>query len=612
MKSLTCPKHNSPIGGVCNDSTCKNANQLLCMTCVSDPLSCVRSQRHTFIPVFEYVDQFFTKDFSQLKNDTHTASSINNVEKFCKEYENIHANFVNQKEEIGSEVVEMYKSFIGHLNNLFVNFNQFYIQFIEEKEESLKKSLLNLLKIMKYEELSHLEINSLKENMERMSFQDLNNTVVNMKEVLGNLKAEAHTSDEEIVKQMVQLNNEKIIKYFRDECTNFMKEAETKFNLYKSKIKESLFKEEILEIKSLSQLKQIYDDPIDFSPNSNFLTKKFTIFEHSNGHTLFAYPTSQNTIKIEYFDKFINDEKKAIEAKQPKPNIMQAMNLTVRDKWLYFTLSSHGGKIIDLIYYRKEQSDYLISSSEDGAIKIWDITKLSAYLNNVNEYYKSNCVKTLLGHQGKIIAMKVYYDPLHCTNLIVSIGYMDKIKVWNMLTGQFIRDLSDANKGSHDNLLCLAYLDKQNYMFTGNSTSKLIKVWDFDRGEIQKVINYGQNKKIVDICFDEDVARLFVLDDTGLCAYANLKTIDSSLKLEVASLEDCGCERSGFVKWDNDILIVYCKNGMIYQYDMRTGKIVDKLKIANTFISYAMNFIHITKKKVLLIHSGDQHLKIFN
>ena len=49
---------------------------------------------------------------------------------------------------------------------------------------------------------------------------------------------------------------------------------------------------------------------------------------------------------------------------------------------LYFTLASHSAKINDIVYYRTATNcDYLISSSDDTAIKIWNITQLHLYLS---------------------------------------------------------------------------------------------------------------------------------------------------------------------------------------------------------------------------------------
>ena len=262
---------------------------------------------------------------------------------------------------------------------------------------------------------------------------------------------------------------------------------------------------------NLSQFECIYEAPIDYTSFANFQNKKFVIFEHSNGTTFLAYPTSSNTINIEYLDKFIddvtiskpitNESFKNNKNKQIKSNIFNARpqkiddsqnKVSSRQKYLYFTLSSHSQKINELIYYRSsENKDYLLSSSDDCTIKIWDITELNKYLKDVNSFYRCNCVKTLLGHQGRIISLKTYYDPLKGINYIISLGYGDKIKVWNLITGQLIRNIFDKDDFSStvkDNYMEIVNVNKFNYLFTANSMTNKISVWNFDTGDIISVL----------------------------------------------------------------------------------------------------------------------------
>ena len=59
---------------------------------------------------------------------------------------------------------------------------------------------------------------------------------------------------------------------------------------------------------------------------------------------------------------------------------------------------------------------------------------------------------------------------------------------------------------------------------------------------------------------------------------------------------------------------IYCKNGEVYQYDFETNELCDQFKMGNkgTFISYAMEYMHHTKREIIILHCGDYHIKIFN
>ena len=64
------------------------------------------------------------------------------------------------------------------------------------------------------------------------------------------------------------------------------------------------------------------------------------------------------------------------EVKQEQESIYITPKVNYRDKFHYFTLSSHSSKINEIIYYRSNtNSDYILSSSDDCTIKIWDIRK---------------------------------------------------------------------------------------------------------------------------------------------------------------------------------------------------------------------------------------------
>ena len=91
--------------------------------------------------------------------------------------------------------------------------------------------------------------------------------------------------------------------------------------------------------------------------------------------------------------------------------------------------------------------------------------------------------------------------------------------------------------------------------------------------------------------------------------------------LSNSDLNDCGFvlqdkndSRIGsFVFGDGQYICIYCKNGFVYQYSVYDHQLVDRKKLGNnTFISYAMEYIHHTRRRLIALHCGDMHLKIFN
>ena len=608
-----CKIHNSPIGGVCSDINCPST--VMCMQCVASSNSCVRTKNHQFVPLDEFIDTYFDKEYHECKSNASYSTNTNTIEDICKNCQNIVDNFHAENEKIGSVLIDTFKTFIDKINQLFVQFNQNHINFIQQKEAELTASLTNLLKRTNYDLLEGFNKEQFALKLKAMKgVETLNTTIRAMKDTIKVLRTEELVRDIETVKELTKIKSDKVLSYFDNEFKNLTAEAEKRYNLYSTTIKTEMFAENESSKQNLSEYDVIYDDTIDFTANSNFLTKKFAIFEHSNGNTLLAYPTSQNTIKLEYFDKIIADPTPTI---KPNSNMYVTAKANARDKYLYFTLQSHSAKINDIIYYRSsDNKDYVLSSSDDCTIKIWDITSLNAYLKNVNDYYRANCIKTLIGHQGIIVSTKVFFDPLKSINYIVSLGYNDKIKVWDLVKGQFVRDIVDpnVNRGTYDNLMTIANVNKSNVLITANSTRRLIKIWDFDRGEVQRVLNYESTFKIVNITYFGDINKVIIVDDCGECGVMEVKEDVSKMRIMSAKFEKCGVNeaRLGCFKWEGDIIGTYSKNGMVSLFDVTNGKFIDKKVMAKTFISCATAYMHHTKKRIVVVHSGDMHLKIFN
>src|SRR4051794_9846648 len=86
---LTCKIHNSEIGGVCNDFSCKNKTQLLCIKCVADNQSCIRQHKHSLIPASEFVNNFFNTEYENLKKDFNFSKNVSNIENYLQNSDQI-------------------------------------------------------------------------------------------------------------------------------------------------------------------------------------------------------------------------------------------------------------------------------------------------------------------------------------------------------------------------------------------------------------------------------------------------------------------------------------------------------------------------------------------
>ena len=611
-----CKKHLSEIGGLCDNILCQKNEQMKCVKCISDNNECIRSQKHKFITIKEFVDNFFNVEYKILKTNYNTSKNTNYAESYCRNAELILNTFCSKRDNIYQCFLKNYEDIITYLNELKNNFDEFYKNFMDEKLEQLKDSLVNLDLIINYDSLEGLIEDDLKIKMSKMPFDTLNGTFLKMKKTIDNLKNNKHIEDVKIIENIIGIGDGDFISYLQNDMDNIKNDLEKSFELYKNEMNINLFRDRNIEKFNCSNFKKYYDMPIDYSINSHFLYKKFSIYKSIfDNNIYFAYPTSLNVIKIELFSNIISSNK-IIESKKPNDKLFLDTGFNSRNNLLFFKLEGHVGKILDIQYYllKEKNLEYLISSSEDHTIKIWNISNLIQYQQNPNQYYKDFNVINLIGHTGIINKIQLFYDIKKNKNLIISISKNDKIKVWDFETGKLITDIYDRNsnqKGTYEDLFYVITIDEINYLITINNTTHLIKIWDFDQNLVTEILQYKSNSKIIQFLYQKFQNKIILLDENGTCGILEIiKNKDSILTDMNLYIKDT--ERNGALLWEENMLYIYNKNGRIDQFDLDQTKFIDKIRICNFGISYMIKFYdEYNDRNLLICHCEDQFLKIF-
>ncbi len=611
-----CKKHLSEIGGLCDNILCQKNEQMKCIKCISDNNECIRTLKHKFITIKEFVDNFFNVEYNNLKNNYTTSKNTNYAESYCRNAELILNTFCSKRDNIYQCFLKNYEDVISYLNELKNNFDEFYKNFMDEKLEQLKDSLVNLDLIINYDSLEGLIEDDLKKKMSKMPFDTLNGTFLKMKKTIENLKNNKHVEDVKIVENIIGIGDGDFISFLQNDMDNIKNDLEKSFELYKNEMNINLFRDKSLEKFNCSNFKKYYDMPIDYSINSHFLNKKFSIYKSIiDNNIYFAYPTSLNAIKIELFSNIISSNK-LLESKKPNDKLFLDTGFNSRNNLLFFKLEGHVGKILDIQYFllKEKNLEYLISSSEDHTIKIWNISNLIQYQQNPNKYYKDFNVINLIGHTGIINKIQLFYDFKKNTNLIISIAKNDKIKIWDFETGKLITDIYDRNsnqKGTYEDLFYVITIDEINYLITINNTTHLIKIWDFDQNLVTEILQYKSNSKIIQFLYQKYQNKIILLDENGTCGILEIiKNKDSILTDMKLHIRDT--ERNGALLWEENMLYIYNKNGRIDQFDLDQTKFIDKIRICNFGISYMIKFYdEYNDRNLLICHCEDQFLKIF-
>ena len=607
-----CKKHYSEIGGICDQIFCDD-EQMKCIKCISDNDGCIRSKKHNFVTIKEYFDKFFS-DFNFFKIDFKSSKYLNFAESYCKSSEHLIATFISKRENIKNCYEKNFDDIQNYIQQLRNEFNEYYDKFMDEKFVLLKQSILNLKKILNYEALEGFNSEILKMKMSKMPLENLNMTLKKMKETLDNLNYNRYEDNTKVIEELTTINDGEIISYFENDVNLIKENLNKSFDLYKNEIQMNLFRIERDMVASFENLKKIYDNTIDYSTNSNFLDKHFSLFtDIISNNTYLAYPSSMNNIRIEDFSNYIQSENEVM-MKSSNQNLYLDTNVNSRDKFLCLKLEGHIGKITHIQYYLdKNNSQFLISSSEDHTIKIWNITDLYSYIQNKNNYYQGD-VLNLVGHTGVILKFQIFYHSNTNSNIIISISKNDKIKVWNFENGKNIKEIYDRNsqlKGNYeDNFLCVK-IDDINYLITVNNSNYYIKIWDFDKGNVLNIIPYNNHSNIIQIIYYTAQNKVIFLDDISTCSTLTITKNNPIILLDM-NLSRYNSVRVYGYFWDENNLLISHKNGIISEFSFELNKFIGKLKISNYSVSYLEKYYNEKNKKYILIcHSEDQHIRIY-
>ena len=291
-----------------------------------------------------------------------------------------------------------------------------------------------------------------------------------------------------------------------------------------------------------------------------------------------------------------------------------------RDTSIYFKLPGHKSLITSIKYYYEHNTnnDYLITASNDHTIIIWNITNLSKYTSNPKMYL--NCtdknVKHLIGHKDKITSFDVYYDPLSTLHFVISCALNDKIKIWDVNTGEHMRELYDRTssyKGTYESLIKCVHISNKNYLFTV-SNDNVVKIWDFDAAKVLnavKACDNNVNGSIIQIKYYTSYNAILLIDNKGTCGIWYIESDNDIKIINMKMNREGGMTRKGVEFFNDNQMIVYGNTGSMWLYDLEDTKFVDKRRVLDKGITW-VQVVDTGDKKIIALHCEDQRLKLFS
>jgi len=127
------------------------------------------------------------------------------------------------------------------------------------------------------------------------------------------------------------------------------------------------------------------------------------------------------------------------------------------------TLTGHSNKVWDLLLIN--ESNILVSSSEDYSIRIWNLTTYT-------------CKFTLTAHTSHVYGLN-----LVSTDIFASVSHDFSAKLWNIKTGTLIRTFT-----GHTNTMFWTIGSYDQTLISG-STDQSVKLWNISSGQVLKSVN---------------------------------------------------------------------------------------------------------------------------
>lgn len=616
-----CKTHKSDIGGLCLDMSCHCENQMQCIKCISENTSCIRSRKHKFVTIEEFFNSFFNDYYASLKNSFTTAKHVRLTEDLCRNTSTILDSFAKKKENILNAFTDNFNELIANLQQQKISFLSEFNKLMDEKLTELKEKLLTLNQMINFDSLDGYNEEQLVHSVLKMPYQSLDKTFVYMKKAITNLSNKANIKVNLEVKKIDNMHSDVLINQIKNSFIKINSEISELFSHIKTSMNTELFTDEIKETKRISDMKLIYDEHIDYSTNSNFINKKFIIYQSIiNSKFYLAYPTTLNAIKIECFDREVRNDKEFFNATSNEVLHLDT-NVNKRDHLMTAKLLGHLSTINLVKYFgdEKKEEEFIISTSKDHSIRIWSIEDIAKYANRkeimiIND--NTNKVKTIM-FPSVITSNDIFNDINTSLNFLIAVSQNDKIKIYDLNSGEHMRDLFDRTtpyKNTFETLVKNIPLKNENYIISSSSTTKVIKIWSFETSKVIALIeNYVnvQHISIIDILYYRNKNKIIIIDDIGEGTVVNINSKEKKISFNAISMElkYDNIERNGAFFISDDILVIYSKDGMILEYDLEEMKMCSKRRVLHGLISYSMCCNK--SDLVLCCHCEDQKLKLF-
>ena len=590
---IFCEEHGIPCIGLCSNFLCQEKTKFLCMKCVKSGQTCITREKHELVTLSEMLYRFFIKQ----ENKTVDLLEMQTMFQVIKEYEkgelnNILSTFKTLKEENRVKINEIQNTLtqlVDYFINNFLNKNEnklFEIKKYSIKEEENEKDIKLLLDI----KMPEVDKENLDNNQKLIDFMNNGYKLTSPKCFINSVKFLTDTNkffevagkmDKKLYANEVSSNNEEKRKKLSNKIDSILNELELKFDEKMVSIENEIILPKDNPIIYSSQYQEIkfVKDPKDFvykedicnsAHKTNSIDKVFCAFKSFAGESLVVWGTPQ--YNIEFFD---------LEKNKIIKTINRAHNQTIFSCRHYSDL--------------KSRIDYLITSSYDRTVKVWDI-KTYSYIVNISN-----------AHSGYYIySVSVLCDEKEGANYVITSAPNEYMKVWDF-NGKNLRTFGQNDESTY--FIDIYYDTKARKHYVLNANSIDVKSYSFKNGELyhkykgtpqtwhmSAVVNETKDQQILIESDGNGYIRLWEFHTAVL-----LKTILSSQTLNLR----------GICLWNDDYLFAAGNDYQVKLFDLAAGKFIKSFKGHTSTVCSLEKIVHPKYGECLISQGLDGKLKIW-
>ena len=590
---LFCEEHGIHCIGLCSNYMCNEKIKFLCMKCIKSGNTCITKEKHELITLAEMLYRFFIKE----ENKSIDLLEIQTMNQIIKDYEkgelnNILIQFKSIKDQSTEKMNQIKDVFNNLITSLIENFkyknNEKLDELIKMSQENYDND--NDYKLMLGIKMPEVDKKSLDHNQKLIDF--MNNgyklsspqNFINSVKFLNDTNKFIETSQKlnhKIHTNEIITNNEEKKKLLENKIDLLLNELEQKFDKKMEQIEKeiilpkenaSIYLSNNTSIKFTKDAKElVYKEDICSSAHkTNSIDKVFCAFKSFSGESLVVWGTPQ--YNIEFYD---------LEKGQIKKTIQRAHNQTI------FSCRHYP--------HIKNRIDYLITSSYDRTVKVWDI-KTFSYIVNISN-----------AHSGYYIySVSVLCDEKDDTNYIITSAPNEYMKIWDF-SGKYIRNMGQNDESTYFIDVYFDNKEKRNYILNANSVD--VKSYTFKNGELyhkykgtpqtwhmSAVVNETKNQHILIESDGNGYIRMWNFH-TGIL----IKSITSSPTLNLR----------GICLWNDDYLFAAGNDYQVKLYDLTQGKFIKSLKGHTSTVCSIEKVVHPKYGECLISQGLDGKLKMW-